>query len=411
MRRSIPFLLSLIRQGSLVKQILVGMVLGIIVALIWPEGAKGLELLGSFFVSALKAVAPLLVFILVAASIANQEGGTGGTIRTVICLYVLGTFMAALVAVLASYAFPASIVLTDVENAVSAPSGVTEVIKNLIFNVVDNPIRAIANANYIGILAWAIGLGIALRQASDMTKHVVADLSYGVECIVRAVIRLAPIGVFGLVAGMVATTGLEGLLSYLKLLFVLVGCMLTVALVANPILVWLFTRKNPYPLVWTCLRESGVTAFFTRSSAANIPVNMNLCRKLNLKEEVYAMSIPIGATINMAGAAVTITVMTLAAVGTLGISVDLPTALLLSVVAAVCACGASGVPGGSLLLIPLACGLFGIDQNVAMQVVAVGFVISVVQDSCETALNSSTDVIFTAAACEHTNLKEKLQKQ
>ncbi len=408
MRRSIPFLLSLIKQGSLVKQILVGMVLGIIVALIWPEGSKGLAILGSFFVSALKAVAPLLVFILVAASIANQEGGAGGTIKTVICLYVLGTFMAALVAVLASFAFPTSIALTNIEDAVSAPSGVTEVIKNLIFNVVDNPIKAIANANYIGILAWAIGLGIALRQASDMTKHVVADLSYGVECIVRAVIRLAPIGVFGLVADMVATTGLEGLLSYVKLLFVLVGCMLTIALVANPILVWLYTKKNPYPLVWTCLRESGVTAFFTRSSAANIPVNMNLCRKLNLKEEVYSMSIPIGATINMAGAAVTITVMTLAAVETLGISVDLPTALLLSIVAAVCACGASGVPGGSLLLIPLACGLFGIDQNVAMQVVAVGFVISVVQDSCETALNSSTDVIFTAAACEHTKQKESV---
>ena len=263
--------------------------------------------------------------------------------------------------------------------------------ENLLFNIVDNPIKALANANYIGILAWAIGLGVALRLSSDETKKVVADLSFGVEFIVRLVIRLAPIGVFGLVADVVANTGVEGMLSYVQLLCVLIGSMLFIALVINPILVFWYTRKNPYPLVWRCLRESGVTAFFTRSSAANIPVNMELCRKLNLDEKVFSISIPIGATINMAGAAVTITVLTLSAAYTLGVNVDIFTALLLSVVASVCACGASGVPGGSLLLIPLACGL---------QVVAVGFVIGVLQDSTETALNSSTDVVFTAAACQ-----------
>ncbi len=322
-------------------------------------------------------------------------------------LYLLGTFLAALVAVIASFVFPSHIALVDTQDAVTAPNGVVEVLKNMLFNIVDNPVKAIANANYIGILAWAISLCVARRYSSDETKKVVSDLSASVEYIVRLVIKLAPIGVFGLVAGMVATTGLEGMIGYIKVLCVLVGCMFAIALLVNPLLVWLYTKKNPYPLVWTCLRESGVTAFFTRSSAANIPVNMNLCRKLNLDEDVYSVSIPVGATINMEGASVTITVLTLAAVATLGVQVDIWTALLLSIVAAVCACGASGVPGGSLLLIPLACGLFGIDQNIAMQVVAVGFVIGVVQDSCETALNSSTDVVFTAAACQYINGKNK----
>ncbi|MCD8338842.1 MAG: serine/threonine transporter SstT [Burkholderiales bacterium] len=409
MKRTIPFLFTLIKEGSLVKQICVGLVLGIIVAVIWPSAGAALEILGNFFVSALKAVAPILVFVLVAASIANREGNTGGKIKTVIGLYLIGTLMAALVAVCASFIFPSQIALIDTSDAVTAPGGVGEVLKNLLFNVVDNPVKALANANYIGILAWAIGLGVALRHSSDETKKVVGDLSYGVEYIVRLVIRLAPIGVFGLVAGMVATTGVESLLGYLKVVCVLVGCMLFVALIMNPLLVWAYTKKNPFPLVLTCLRESGVTAFFTRSSAANIPVNMNLCRKLNLDEQVYSVSIPVGATVNMAGAAVTITVLTLAAVSTLHIQVDIWTALLLSVVAAVCACGTSGVPGGSLLLIPLACGLFGIDQNVALQVVAVGFVISVIQDSCETALNSSTDVVFTAAACQYIDRKRKAE--
>ncbi|MCD8339313.1 MAG: serine/threonine transporter SstT [Burkholderiales bacterium] len=407
MKRTVPFLLSLIKEGSLVKQICIGLVLGIVVALIWPAAGAALEILGNFFVSALKAVAPILVFVLVAASIANREGASGGKIKTVIGLYLLGTFLAALIAVCASFMFPTQIALVNIQDTVTAPTGVGEVLKTLLFNIVDNPVKAIANANYIGILAWAISLGIALRHSTDETKKVVADLSFGVEYVVRFVIKLAPIGVFGLVAGMVATTGLESMLGYVKVVVVLVACMIVVAVVVNPIIVWFYTRKNPFPLVFTCLRESGVTAFFTRSSAANIPVNMNLCRKLKLDEDVYSVSIPVGATINMEGAAVTITVLTLAAVATLNIQVDLWTALILSVVAAVCACGASGVPGGSLLLIPLACGLFGIDQNVALQVVAVGFVISVIQDSCETALNSTTDVLFTAAACQYINRKDK----
>lgn len=407
MKRPVPFLISLIRQGSLVKQILAAMILGVAVAYFFPKAAVDLGVLGSFFVSALKAVAPVLVFVLVAASISNQQEGSGGKVKTILILYVLGTFAAALVAVVASFMFPTPIALVQAPDAVSAPGGIEEVLKNLFFNIVDNPVKALANANYIGILAWAVSLGIALRHASDQTKQIVADLSASVEYVVRLVIRLAPIGVFGLVSEVVATTGLAGMLSYVKLLCVLIGVMLIIALVVNPIIVYFYIRRNPFPLVFTCLRESGVTAFFTRSSAANIPVNMNLCRKLGLDEDLYSISIPIGATINMAGAAVTITVLTLAAANTLGVHVDLLTALLLSVVASVCACGASGVPGGSLLLIPLACGLFGIEQNVAMQVVAVGFVIGVLQDSAETALNSSTDVVFTAAASEYHKRKEK----
>ena len=346
MKRAIPFLFSLVKEGSLVKQILCAMILGVIVAFVWPSFAKDCVILGNFFVSALKAVAPILVFLLVASSIANHQSGTGKTMTSVLVLYAAGTFLAALVAVIASFLFPTHIALVEVKDAVTAPGGIAEVLKNLLFNIVDNPIKALANANYIGILAWAIGLGVALRLSSDETKKVVADLSFGVEFIVRLVIRLAPIGVFGLVADVVANTGVEGMLSYVQLLCVLIGSMLFIALVINPILVFWYTRKNPYPLVWRCLRESGVTAFFTRSSAANIPVNMELCRKLNLDEKVFSISIPIGATINMAGAAVTITVLTLSAAYTLGVNVDIFTALLLSVVASVCACGASGVPGG-----------------------------------------------------------------
>ena len=407
MKTGIPFLISLIRQGSLVKQIIAGMVLGVIVALCLPKEAALCGFLGSFFVSALKAVAPVLVFVLVAASIANQQGQSGKAMKSIIVLYLVGTFFASLIAVVASFLFPTQIALVNAGDAVAAPGSISEVIKNLIFNIVDNPVKAIANANYIGILAWAISLGFALRHASDETKKIVSDLSFSVEYVVRFVIRLAPIGVFGLVAELVATTGLEGMISYVKLLLVLIGSMLVIAFIVNPLLVFIMTKENPYPLVLACLRESGVTAFFTRSSAANIPVNMNLCRKLGLDENIYSLSIPVGATINMGGAAVTITVLTLSAAFTLGVHVDLFTALLLSVVASVCACGASGVPGGSLLLIPLACGLFGIDQNIAMQVVAVGFVIGVLQDSAETALNSSTDVIFTAAASRRLEKKEK----
>lgn len=386
-------------RGSLVKQILVGLLAGVALAAISPEAARSVELLGSLFISALKSVAPVLVFVLVAASIANHKVGERTSIRPILVLYLIGTFSAALVAVVASFLFPTSIALVANTEQLAPPGGITEVLKNLLMNVVDNPIKAIASGNYIGILAWAVGLGIALRRAAESTKRVVSDLSYSVEFLVKLVIRFAPVGIFGLVAATLATTGFEALWGYARLLAVLVGAMLFVALVVNPLIVWWKIRRNPYPLTFTCLRESGTTAFFTRSSAANIPVNMELARKLGLHEDTYSVSIPLGATINMAGAAITITVLTLAAAHTLGVAIDLPTALLLSVVASLCACGASGVAGGSLLLIPLACGLFGISNDVAMQVVAVGFIIGVLQDSAETALNSSTDVLFTAAAC------------
>ena len=386
-------------RGSLVKQILVGLAAGIALAALSPEAARAVELLGSLFISALKAVAPVLVFVLVAASIANHKVGERTSIRPILVLYLIGTFSAALVAVVASFLFPTSIALVANTEQLAPPGGIVEVLKNLLMNVVDNPFKALINGNYIGILAWAVGLGIALRRAAESTKRVVSDLSYSVEFLVKLVIRFAPVGIFGLVASTLATTGFEALWGYARLLAVLVGAMLFVALVVNPLIVWWKIRRNPYPLTFTCLRESGTTAFFTRSSAANIPVNMELARKLGLHEDTYSVSIPLGATINMAGAAITITVLTLAAAHTLGVAIDLPTALLLSVVASLCACGASGVAGGSLLLIPLACGLFGISNDVAMQVVAVGFIIGVLQDSAETALNSSTDVLFTAAAC------------
>ncbi|WP_297576941.1 serine/threonine transporter SstT [uncultured Deefgea sp.] len=393
-------LLRYIKHGSLVGQIMLGLVAGILLSLIAPDAAKSVGLLGNLFISALKAVAPILVFVLVAASIANHKQGQPTHIRPILVLYLLGTFSAALVAVMMSFAFPTALTLVAQTGKLAPPGGIGEVIKSLMFNVVDNPINALLQANFIGILAWAIALGIALRHASDSTKLVVHDLSYGITFIVRLIIRFAPLGIFGLVAATLAETGLSTLWSYAQLLAVLLGSMLLVALVLNPLIVFWKTRKNPFPLVFTCLRESGITAFFTRSSAANIPVNMALCEKLGLHEDTYSVSIPLGATINMAGAAITITVLTLAAVNTLGIAVDVPTALLLSLVAAICACGASGVAGGSLLLIPLACSLFGISNDVAMQVVAVGFIIGVLQDSAETALNSSTDVLFTAAACQ-----------
>ncbi|MCB5196762.1 serine/threonine transporter SstT [Deefgea salmonis] len=393
-------LLRYIKHGSLVGQIMLGLVAGILLSLIAPDAAKSVGLLGNLFISALKAVAPILVFVLVAASIANHKQGQPTHIRPILVLYLLGTFSAALVAVMMSFAFPTALTLVAQSGKLAPPGGIGEVIKSLLFNVVDNPINALLQANFIGILAWAIALGIALRHAAESTKLVVHDLSYGITFIVRLIIRFAPLGIFGLVATTLAETGLSVLLSYAQLLGVLLGSMLLVALVLNPLIVFWKIRKNPFPLVFTCLRESGITAFFTRSSAANIPVNMALCEKLGLHEDTYSVSIPLGATINMAGAAITITVLTLAAVHTLGIAVDVPTALLLSLVAAICACGASGVAGGSLLLIPLACSLFGISNDVAMQVVAVGFIIGVLQDSAETALNSSTDVLFTAAACQ-----------
>ncbi|MGC9491619.1 serine/threonine transporter SstT [Vibrio genomosp. F10] len=387
-------------SGNLVLQILAGIILGVLLATISPESAISAGLLGNLFVGALKAVAPILVFILVAASIANQKKNQHTHMRPIIGLYLIGTLTASLTAVVLSFMFPTTLTLVAGAEGATPPQGITEVLNTLLFKVVDNPVNALMNANYIGILAWAIGLGLALHHASATTKAVFEDLSHGVSQIVRFIIRLAPFGIFGLVSATFATTGFEALAGYAQLVFVLLSAMTFIALVVNPIIVFLKTKENPYPLVLQCLRESGVTAFFTRSSAANIPVNMALCEKLKLDEDTYSVSIPLGATINMAGAAITITVLTLAAVHTVGIEIDLMTALLLSVVAAVSACGASGVAGGSLLLIPLACGLFGIPNDVAMQVVAVGFIIGVIQDSAETALNSSTDVVFTAAVCK-----------
>ncbi|WP_152222177.1 serine/threonine transporter SstT [Pseudomonas sp. SCB32] len=394
-----PTLLQRLKHTSLVLRIFIGMLCGIALALIWPQGAVAVGLLGKLFISALKAVAPVLVLVLVMSSIANHKQGQRTHIRPILLLYLIGTFAAAVVAVMASFAFPSTLVLHAPSNELTPPGGIGEVLRSLLFSVTTNPVKALLEADFIAILAWAIGLGIALRHARQTTRDLLDDVANGVTLIVRVVIAFAPLGIFGLVASTLAESGFDALLGYLHLLAMLLGCMLFVALVVNPLIVFSKIRRNPYPLVFTCLRESGITAFFTRSSAANIPVNLQLCERLGLHEDTYSVSIPLGATINMAGAAITISVLTLAAVHTLGIAVDLPTAILLSVVASICACGASGVAGGSLLLIPLACGLFGISSEVAMQVVAVGFIIGILQDSAETALNSSTDVLFTAAAC------------
>lgn len=384
---------------SLVMQIVIGLVAGCLLAWLSPQTATSFSLLGDLFVSGLKAVAPILVFVLVTASLANHKRGQPTHIRPILVLYALGTLSAAAVAVLASTLFPTSLTLISQASDVVPPSGVGAVLQTLLFNIVDNPVHALIEGNFIGILAWAIGLGIAFRHSRESTRDLIADISEGVTLIVKVVIRFAPLGIFGLVAGTLAESGFSALAGYLRLLLVLVGSMFFMALVMNPLIVFWQIRRNPYPLVFTCLRESGITAFFTRSSAANIPVNMQLCERLGLHKDTYSVSIPLGATINMGGAAITITVLTLAAANTLGIVVDIPTAILLSLLAAICACGASGVAGGSLLLIPLACSLFGISNDLAMQVVAVGFIIGVVQDSTETALNSSTDALFTAASC------------
>ena len=389
---------------GLVTQIAIGLALGILVGvLVRNTAAAGAvveigAILGSLFVGALKAVAPILVFALVTAAISQHRSGNPTNIRPILVLYLVGTFAAAVVAVGASFLFPSQLLLSGVEAASNeAPTGIGEVMRHLLMNLVSNPIQALADANYIGILAWALVLGTAFRQASEHTRTLINDVAEAISKVVRGVIRFAPLGIFGLVLLTIVKEGFDKLGFYLHLLAVLLGAMLFVALVVNPIIVFTQTRRNPFPLVFTCLRESGVTAFFTRSSAANIPVNMALAKKLGLHEDTYSVSIPLGATINMAGAAITITVLTMAAVHTLGIAVDFWTALLLSVIAAIGACGASGVAGGSLLLIPMACRLFNIPNDIAMQVVGVGFIIGVIQDSAETALNSSTDVLFTAA--------------
>ncbi|WP_371189029.1 serine/threonine transporter SstT [Thalassotalea maritima] len=394
-------IMKMLANASLVKQIIIAIILGCLLAYFAPDVALNFALLGGLFVSALKAVAPILVFVLVIASIANQNLNSDAKLRPIIGLYLIGTLCAAFVAVVMSFMFPTSLTLDLAGATANPPQGLSQVLSTLVYKVVDNPINAISTGNFIGILAWGLGLGFAFKRSSEATKSMIQDVADAISAVVRVVIRFAPVGIFGLVANTIASTGFGALAEYGQLLAVLLGSMLIIALVVNPIIVYAITRNNPYPLVFTCLSKSGITAFFTRSSAANIPVNMRLCKQLDLHEDTYSVSIPLGATINMAGAAITITVLSLAAAHTLSIEVDLATALLLSVVASVSACGASGVAGGSLLLIPLACGLFGIPNDIAMQVVAVGFIIGVVQDSAETALNSSTDVVFTAAASHH----------
>ena len=384
-------------QVSLVKRIVLGIILGLILALVVPN-ATWISIFGSLFVGALKAVAPILVLVLVMSAIASHKKGKKTNMKSILVLYAIGTFLAGAVAVVASFMFPVTLTLTTGAEDLSPPEGVGEVIETLLFNVVANPIDALVNANYLGILMWAVVLGIALKNANQSTKDMLGSFSDAITKVVQWVINLAPLGIMGLVFTAFATSGFSALLVYGKLILILVGCMLFIALIVNPLIVFIYTRKNPYPLVFMVLRESGITVFFTRSSAANIPVNMKLCEKLGLDEDTYAVSIPLGATINMAGAAITIAVLTLATVNTLGIEVDFVTSLMLVVVAAVSAAGASGVSGGSLLLIPLACSLFGIPNEIAMQVVGVGFIIGVIQDSCETALNSSSDVLFTATA-------------
>ena len=383
--------------GNLVLRIAIGLVLGLALARLNPEWAKAVGVLGQFFVKSLRAIAPILIFCIVLSTIANKEVGSDSKIKPILVLYLVGTFVAALTAVILSFIFPTKLKLVAAAENIAPPEGIGEVIKSVAFNLVDNPLQALANGNFIGILVWAIGLGLTLRHASPSTKTFLADFAEAVSGVVKFAIALAPIGIFGLVAETFATSGFEAFRGYARLLGVLLGAMAIVAFILNPLLVYLKIRKNPFPLTFICLRESGVTAFFTRSSAANIPVNMGLSKRLGLREEIYSLAIPLGANINMAGAAITVSVLTLAAAYTQGIVPDFSTALLLSVVASICACGASGVAGGSLLLIPLACSLFNIPNDVAAQVIGVGFIIGVIQDSAETALNSSTDVLFTAA--------------
>ena len=386
------------QETALIKLIAVGLVLGILLAVAAPQAVPAVAILGDLFVKALKGVAPILVFVLVMNALAQKNSDASASMKPIVRLYVFATFCASLVAVAYSFAFPTVLHLQVADAQLAPPSGIVEVLHNLILSVVDNPIHALANANYIGILGWACLAGIALHAASDTTKNVLNDFAKPVTKIVQWVIRFAPFGIMGLVANAIGTNGLGALLGYVQILGVLLAAFFTVALVMNPLIVYLHIHRNPYPLVWTTLKESGLYAFFTRSSAANIPVNLALCERLGLDEDTYSISIPLGATINMSGAAITIAVLSLAAAHTLGISVDLPTALLLCLVSTVGACGASGVTGGSLLLIPVACASFGIGNDIAMQVVGVGFIIGVIQDACETALNSSTDVLFTATA-------------
>ncbi|MBT0903365.1 serine/threonine transporter SstT [Streptococcus infantarius subsp. infantarius] len=385
-------------RTSLIKRIIIGVILGFILGMTLPK-VSAIGILGDLFVGGLKAVAPLLVFVLVASALSQNEKGQKTNMSTIIGLYLVGTLAAALVAVVVNYFFPITLTLdTATQPKLSSPEGVGQVFHSLLLQMVDNPINALGTANYIGVLTWAIIFGLAFRNSNKETKELLQTIADVTSQVVRWIINLAPFGILGLVFKTISDNGVKILANYGFLILALVGTMLFVALVINPFIAFLFMRKNPYPLVFRCLKDSGLTAFFTRSSAANIPVNMKLCEELGLNKDTYKVSIPLGATINMGGAAITISVLTLAAVNTLGIHVDFPTAFLLSVLSAVSACGASGVTGGSLLLVPVACSLFGISNDLAMQVVGVGFIVGVVQDSCETALNSSTDVLFTAVA-------------
>ena len=386
------------QETALIKLIAVGLVIGIIIAVTTPAAVPAVSILGDLFVRALKGVAPILVFVLVMNAMAQKNADASASMRPIVKLYIMATFLASVVAVGFSFAFPTTLQLQVADAKLAPPSGIIEVLHNLILSVVDNPLNALVTANYIGILAWAVLAGIALHAASDNTKVMLNDMAKMVTKLVQWVIRFAPFGIMGLVANAIGQNGLGALLGYVQLLAVLLGAFFSVALIMNPIIVYLNIHRNPYPLVWTTLKESGLYAFFTRSSAANIPVNLSLCERLGLNKDTYSISIPLGATVNMSGAAITIAVLSLAAAHTLGITVDLPTALLLCIVSTVGACGASGVAGGSLLLIPVACASFGISNDIAMQVVGVGFIIGVLQDSCETALNSSSDVLFTATA-------------
>lgn len=390
--------INVLNRTSLIKRIIIGVILGFILGMTLPK-VSAIGILGDLFVGGLKAVAPLLVFVLVASALSQNEKGQKTNMSTIIGLYLVGTLAAALVAVVVNYFFPITLTLdTATQPKLSSPGGVGQVFHSLLLQMVDNPINALGTANYIGVLTWAIIFGLAFRNSNKETKELLQTIADVTSQVVRWIINLAPFGILGLVFKTISDNGVKILANYGFLILALVGTMLFVALVINPFIAFLFMRKNPYPLVFRCLKDSGLTAFFTRSSAANIPVNMKLCEELGLNKDTYKVSIPLGATINMGGAAITISVLTLAAVNTLGIHVDFPTAFLLSVLSAVSACGASGVTGGSLLLVPVACSLFGISNDLAMQVVGVGFIVGVVQDSCETALNSSTDVLFTAVA-------------
>ena len=384
-------------QLSLINRIVIGMIIGILLGIFVPQAAA-VGTIGTVFVSALKAIAPLLVFFIVLSALAQHKEGHETNMKSIVVLYLFGTFAAALVGVLVSFAFPITLTLTDTVSEIKAPEGIASVLQTLILKLVDNPVNALMSGNYIGILYWAVVFVFAFRKADETTKSFLQQVADATSHVVKVVISFAPFGIMGLVYTTVSENGVGVFANYGELILVLVGSMFFVALIMNPIIVFFMIKENPYPLVFRCLKDSGITAFFTRSSAANIPVNMELCRDLGLDEDSYSVSIPLGATVNMAGAAITITVLSLAAVNTLGIQVDFLTALVLSVLSTVAACGASGVTGGSLLLIPVACSLFGISNDIAMQVVGVGFIIGVIQDSCETALNSSTDVLFTAAA-------------